>query len=275
MFKTKLQPNYFCLLTASLTLLLAGCGTLHSGSSLRDGAPNFAVDVSKIPDAVPKVEPLSHYGNPPFYTALGKRYEVLKTSQGYDERGIASWYGTKFNKHNTSNREPYDMLAMSAAHKTLPLPTYVRVTNLQNGRHVIVRINDRGPFHDNRIIDLSFVAAKKLGIYPAGTGLVQVTAIDPARPETTIKQPVPLLAETQAKLYLQLGAFAERANAEHLLAQIKAITNETVAISLAAEHVPPLYRVRIGPLPDVDTSDIVYYRLQAAGIGTAITVIEP
>ena len=135
-----------------------------------------------VPDAVPRVEPRSRYGNPPFYEVFGKRYYVLSSSSAYVERGVASWYGPGFHKIRTSTGEPYDMYGMTAAHKTLPLPAYVRVTNLQNGRSVVVRVNDRGPFVGNRIIDLSYTAAAKLDMLRNGTAMVEVRAIDPAIP---------------------------------------------------------------------------------------------
>jgi rare lipoprotein A len=137
------------------------------------------IDVSKIPEPVPKSEPRSRYGNKDNYEVLGKTYRVLPDGRGYVERGIASWYGNKFHGYMTSSFEKYDMYAFSAAHKTLPLPSYARVTNLDNGKSVVVRVNDRGPFHENRVIDLSYAAAVKIGVWPKGTGLVEVRAIDP------------------------------------------------------------------------------------------------
>ncbi|WP_233260180.1 septal ring lytic transglycosylase RlpA family protein [Luteibacter sp. OK325] len=142
--------------------------------------PTEIPDVSKLPEPVPKVEPRALYGNKSPYSVLGQTYNVLPTPRGYVERGIASFYGNKFHGYKTSSLEEYDMYQFSAAHKTLPLPSYARVTNLENGKSVIVRINDRGPFHENRIIDLSFAAAVKLGVWPKGTGLVEVRAIDPS-----------------------------------------------------------------------------------------------
>jgi rare lipoprotein A len=135
-----------------------------------------------VPDAVPRIEARARYGNPPFYDVFGKRYYVLSSSVGYWERGVASWYGPGFHKVRTSIGEPYDMYAMTAAHKTLPLPAYVRVTNLQNGRSVVVRVNDRGPFVGNRIIDLSYTAAAKLDMLRNGTAMVDVRTIDPMTP---------------------------------------------------------------------------------------------
>jgi len=148
--------------------------------SSSDSVPTEIPDVSKLPEPVPKVEPRALYGNKTPYSVLGQTYNVLPTPRGYVERGIASFYGNKFHGYKTSSLEEYDMYQFSAAHKTLPLPSYARVTNLENGKSVIVRINDRGPFHENRIIDLSFAAAVKLGVWPKGTGLVEVRAIDPS-----------------------------------------------------------------------------------------------
>lgn len=158
----------------TLLLLLASCSHVR-----RDGPPNFYVDETKVPNAVPKPEPLAKYGNMRAYDISGKRYHVMKSSKNYSATGIASWYGTMFHSRKTSSGERYDMLGMTAAHTTLPLPTYVRVTNLKNHREVIVKVNDRGPFKSNRIIDLSYVAAKKLGMLGRGTAHVRVTAIDP------------------------------------------------------------------------------------------------
>jgi len=139
-----------------------------------------------IPEVIPRIEPRARSGNPPFYDVFGKRYYVLSSSVGYRERGVASWYGPGFHNVRTSIGEPYDMYGMTAAHKTLPLPAYVRVTNLQNGRSVVVRVNDRGPFVGNRIIDLSYSAAVKLDMLRNGTAMVEVRTIDPSVPPPVI-----------------------------------------------------------------------------------------
>lgn len=158
---------------------LTSCTKPNMPGSGRDGFPSRVPDLSKIPDARPKVEQLSKYGNPRRYRIGSKIYRVMKTSRGYKARGFASWYGTKFHGRRTSSGEKYDMFAMTAAHKFLPIPCYARVTSLDSGRSVIVKINDRGPFHSNRIIDLSYTAAAKLGILGRGTGRVEVVSIDP------------------------------------------------------------------------------------------------
>lgn len=173
--------HLFC--ASVILLFLAGC--VSTKKTAKDGAPKSTPKfLENIPNAKPKVEPLSRYGNrfkngSNTYVTNKKRYKVLSSSRGYKVRGMASWYGTKFHGRKTSSGEPYNMYAMTAAHRTLPLPTYARVTNLNNGKHVIVKINDRGPFHKDRVIDLSYVAAYKLGILGKGTTRVEVESIDP------------------------------------------------------------------------------------------------
>jgi len=174
-----------------LGLILVGCA--HAPPRPQPGAPASAPappNTAQMPDAVPRVEPRSPYGNPPFYIVGGHRYVVLPTSAGFVERGVASWYGSEFHGLRTSSGEPYDMFAMTAAHKTLPLPCYARVTNLSNGRSVIVRINDRGPFVDNRIIDLSYSAASKLDMIRHGTAFVQLEVLTPGSATLTASLPV-------------------------------------------------------------------------------------
>ena len=259
-----------------LSLLLAGCGR----SVIQDGGPDRRVDVSGIPDAVPRVEPRSRYGNPESYVVRGRRYYVMRSSHGYVERGIASWYGTKFHGRRTSSGETYDMYKMTAAHKTLPLPTYVRVTNLENGRSVVVKVNDRGPFHENRLIDLSWAAAAKLGILGKGTGLVEVRAIDPRHPEPRTlhassskddRDSAGSRATVKPRLFLQVGAFASRANAERLLRRLGL---EQAFIVPGYSRQRRIYRVRIGPLPSVEQADALARRLDARGIRDPHVVID-
>lgn len=172
------------LLVAALALLLAACGTTPPKKSVYyqdDGPPDrVPADVAAIPDAVPRVEP-PHRGSSKPYTALGRTYTPLSGDVPFTQRGMASWYGRQFHGNRTANGEIYDMLGMTAAHPTLPLPSYVRVTNVRNGRSVIVRVNDRGPFKQDRVIDLSYVAAAKLGIAAAGTGEVEIERITMAQ----------------------------------------------------------------------------------------------
>lgn len=165
--------------------LLAGCSFApnRGGDRWRGAAvPALPKDVATIPDAVPRAEPRSRYGNPAFYEVFGRRYHVLATADDYVETGLASWYGPGFHAETTSNGEAYDMYAMTAAHKTLPLPAYARVTNLDTGKSIVVRINDRGPFVDGRVVHLSYTAAAKLDVIRAGTARVEVRTLRPTGP---------------------------------------------------------------------------------------------
>ncbi len=252
-----------------LTQLLLAC----SATPQRDSGPRHEPDLSGVRDAVPRAEPPSRYGNPASYEVNGKRYYTLKSSRGFVQRGIASWYGSKFHGRRTSSGETYDMYKMTAAHKTLPLPTYAQVTNVRNGRSVIVKINDRGPFHDNRVIDLSYAAAKKLDIARAGTGLVEVRAIDPSAPG--VLPPGPRVAEQApaASFYIQVGAFAERINAERLHARLAGSIAQ-VGIFPGDSGGRTVYRVRVGPLLDVEAADSIVRSLVQMGIGEHVVVFN-
>lgn len=257
-----------------LAIFLTSCTSV---TSKKDGPPNFYVDASKVPNAVPKAEPLSKYGNYKSYIVFGKRYYTMKSSKHYDQVGIASWYGTKFHERKTSNGERYDMLAMTAAHKTLPLPTYVEVTNLKNHKTIVVKVNDRGPFAENRIIDLSYVAAKKLGMTGRGTALVRVKAIDPE----TYGKPVHYFAKKKTHnvhialkhqdkpikthgLYLQVGSFRNKSNAMHLKKQLTALLKTPVKISHFNSK--GLYQVKVGPIHDTLTANKTTYQLKNLGL---------
>jgi len=257
------------LLGLAITLLLAACGSLET----RDGAPDRHIDASNIHDAVPKVEPYSKYGNPRSYQVAGKTYYVLNGHSGYHERGQASWYGTKFHGRRTSSGESYDMYAMTAAHKTLPIPSYVEVTNLDNGRKAIVRVNDRGPFIDGRIIDLSYAAAKKLGVYDTGTARVEVRAIDLRKPAVTrplTAKPGGSSKTAKAQIYLQVGAFSDRLNAEQMLSRLIGLTGKNVLINSQQQ----IYRVRIGPLSSEQDARQLAAQLSPHGIDSAHVVME-
>jgi len=263
-------------------LLLQACSSSSRYKINQDHGPANPVDVSDVKDAVPKAEPRSKYGNPKNYKVLGKWYSVRESSKGYTKKGIASWYGKKFHGHRTSSGETYDMYAMTAAHKTLPLPTYVRVTHLENGKSVIVKVNDRGPFHDNRIIDLSYSAAKKLGVTAKGTAAVEVSAIDPDNYrqkqayQPKIKRPSALQAypaKSHFKLYLQVGAFASQQNADNLLKRLSRMFRaRKIHSDFAADK--NIYRVRIGPLASVADADKLSTLLNNKGIPTAQIVID-
>jgi rare lipoprotein A len=224
-----------------------------------------STDIDAIPDAVPRAEPRSPHGNPPFYDVLGRRYYVLAAADGYVERGVASWYGPTFHGGNTSSGEPYDMYGMTAAHKTLPLPCYARVTNLRNGKSVVVRINDRGPFVANRLIDLSYTAAAKLDMLREGTTLVEVKTLTPGVPDNLTRT----AASPPPALYLQAGAFADQHNAERLLARLQSAGLSSAFIAAPLDGRSHLYRVRLGPIGSVAQFDQLAARLASLGIAEA------
>ncbi len=230
-------------------------------------APRPPADPAAIPDAVVRAEPRSRRGNPPFYEVFGQRYVVLPTADGYSERGVASWYGPDFHGGTTSMGEPYDMYAMTAAHPTLPLPAYVRVTNLQNGRSVVVRVNDRGPFKKNRIIDLSYVAALKLDMVRDGTAMVEVVSVGPAtRPSAA--------TPAAANFYAQVGAFADESNAERLRQRLAAAGFGNVAVTTGRSADRNVQRVRVGPVGTVAEYDQVVSRLLAAGFEQVVLATD-
>jgi rare lipoprotein A len=269
------------LLTSVLTTMslgLAGCSTLISkppppAAPLPAPSRTEPVPASADlpPDAVPRVEPRSRFGNPASYEVFGKRYAVLTDAQGFSERGTASWYGPGFHGERTSSGEPYDMYGMTAAHKTLPLPAYVRVDNLSNGRSVVVRVNDRGPFVGDRIIDLSYSAAAKLDMLRAGTAPVEITVLEASTqtaapavraPVTTI--PPEPVAPSLAPQYVQAGAFGSRENAERQATQLRnaGFSNITLQPSLT-------------PVASAAESDDIIERLALAGIPDARLVHTP
>lgn len=220
----------------------------------KDSGPTEDIDLSHIPDAVPRHEVRTRAGNKNPYTVLGKTYHLIDDETSYRERGYASWYGNKFNGFHTSNGELYDMYAMTGAHKTLPIPSYVRVTNVNNGKSVVVRVNDRGPFHKGRIIDLSYAAAQRIGIHKTGTGLVDVEIVlpndaapIPRRPEQ--KNAVPIEAALPVGTYLQIGAFAQSDAAKQLAGSLGAKLTFPVVIHSASSP-KEVYRVRVGPFKD-------------------------
>lgn len=236
-------------------------------SRYRDGSDSVPppLDVSKLVEPVPKVEPRSRYGNKSPYTVLGRTYRVLPSARGYEQRGIASFYGNKFHGYKTSSLETYDMYAFSAASTTLPLPSYARVTNLESGKSVIVRVNDRGPFHENRVIDLSYAAAVKIGVYPKGTGLVEVQGIDPSGPDKELP-PIPVVTDSHPGIYLQAGAFADAGNADRLAQRLRQANLGAVQVSDAEINGKRVRRVRVGPLNSVDRADQVSDRIEGMGL---------
>ncbi len=247
-----------------LSALLSAC--VHAPPARQPSSPSSSPaplpeEVEKIPDAIPRQEPRSARGNPAFYDVLGKRYFVMADAAGYVERGIASWYGPGFHEASTSNGERYDMYAMTAAHKTLPLPTYVQVTNLKNGKSIVVRVNDRGPFKDGRIIDLSYTAASKLDILRDGTAFVEVRAL------TSLATPAAPAAGSA--IFVQAGAFSTERNAADLLERLRLEGVEKGFVRQDQVDGRALYRVRIGPIPNVREFDRIVQRLKSLGIPDA------
>ncbi len=231
----------------------------------RDSGPDQPVDVSHIPDAVPRQELRTIAGNVSPYKVFGKTYHVLTQPETYRERGVASWYGKKFHGRKTSNGELYNMFGMTAAHKTLPIPSYVRVTNVSNNISVVVRVNDRGPFHGDRIIDLTYTAASKLGFASQGTTEVLVEYIDPrtytptgkVEIDTTqsdlMKAPAPLNSAGYAlpeNTFLQVGAFSQESSAYTLKERLLGLTNVGVVVVKPEKRGKKLYRVQVGPFSD-------------------------
>ncbi|MGM0784783.1 MAG: septal ring lytic transglycosylase RlpA family protein [Pseudomonadota bacterium] len=270
-----------------LVTLLAGCagrggaqpsmerGTTAPASSdgryalSGDAYPEEPPDVSEIPDAVPRVERPSAGGNRETYRVWGKTYHVLPDARGYSREGTASWYGEKFHGYATSNGEIYDMYKMSAAHRSLPLPSYVRVTSRDTGRSVIVRVNDRGPFHSDREIDLSYAAAARLGFLEQGTGRVKVEAIDP---EAWLAENRPGERESgsaeERPLYLQVAALGSVGNARQLKAQLEEELSRPVRVASGTG----VHRVQVGPLAHADQVAPVRDELRRAGFSQSFIV---
>jgi rare lipoprotein A len=283
------------LLLFALAIVLAGCG----GNRAKDDGPGSGRIPDLPGDAVPRPEPRSKYGNGrdlgngPQYEVLNKTYTVMQSSAGYQERGVASWYGKKFHGNLTSNREVYDMYAMTAAHKTLPLPTYVQVRNLANNKSIVVRVNDRGPFVNNRIIDLSYSAASKLGMIRDGTSLVEVTAIGfdqpsnrhsssdkpsgdrPTRVSTPALPPAtPAPVVESSRVFVQVGAFGDQQNAARRLAVLAQSGIDNAFIHEDTSARPTLYRVRVGPVAGVMQYDLLVEELDSVGIKDPYLITE-
>ena len=283
------------LFISALLFLLSGCGKSHvSYSSSRDSAPAYSPhQPARLPSGNGGYVKT---GKP--YQIAGRWYYPLSSADGYNETGTASWYGTKFHGKKTANGERYDMHAMSAAHKTLPMPTMVRVTNLNNGRSVIVRVNDRGPFVKSRIIDLSYAAARALGYDSEGTAPVRVEALSqggmmasnstpvartaarpvalPSPPPNNSSAPSSAIVKHLAKpggMYIQLGAFSSAVNADRLKAELQA-AYPSVDIYARNGGISEIYRVRIGPFDDEKSIETHVLSLQQQGYTNAIVVIE-
>lgn len=264
-------------------LILAASLAACAGNSARRSAPAPAPsDANAAPGVTRAVPPRSARGNPPFYEVLGKRYHVLPTSAGYVQRGVASWYGPDFHGLATSSGERYDMNAMTAAHTTLPLPTWVEVTNLDNGKRVVVKVNDRGPFVKNRLIDLSRAAATALDMVGTGTARVEVRAVAP--PADAFRAAAPVVATAAApsssapppgqaapieRMFLQVGAFAQQENAERLVARLRASGFVNPTLVTQPDDGRRLHRVWLGPVRDSVEYDALDARLRSIGVSNA------
>ena len=275
-------------------LLVAACGTAPkvaeapkpapSGKYYSDDGPPESVpgNLAEIPDAVPRDEPFHRFANRP-YTVFGQTYVPVVNKQPTKERGMASWYGRKFHGRKTSSGEVYDMFAMTAAHKTYPIPSYARVTNVKNGLSVVVRINDRGPFHSNRIIDLSYAAAARIGIVNAGSGLVDVERIIPgegvsdelastAVPPVMATVKTPIVTQEGTALFLQLGAFSSAEGAEsfrdHVVRELSWVLEPVTIHSHDGMH-----RVRLGPYRNPEEASAIGEKVRRS-LGVAPTLVR-
>lgn len=259
----------------ALVLLIAGCSSMAPEPG--DGPGRVIDNPQAIPDAVPREAPRSRYGNPDTYEVFGETYRVMASASGHQERGIASWYGSKFHGRRTSSGEPYDMYAMTAAHRNLPLPTWVEVRNLGNDRRIVVKVNDRGPFADNRIIDLSYAAAAKLGMLGTGTAPVEIRTVTAADEEaevieaaTSVETADPAPADGPA-YWLQVAAFGEAANAERMVSDLEAAgVDQPVQVETGDDGI---HRVRLGPLDDAEAVDTATEALRSANFDPGHVII--
>ena len=245
----------------------------------QDKAPGRKVDVSRIAHVIPTALVRGSAGNPRSYEIFGKTYEVMRSEEGYTETGVASWYGEKFHGHKTSNGEIFDMYAFSAAHKSLPIPSFLQVTNLDNDQSLVVRVNDRGPFHGDRLIDLSYAAALKLGYADRGTARVALRSIvvdGLERGDSRAQPKLPIIRSSSSdKKYLQVGAFASRESAQERAADVARVTSRSPTISsIKTATGQVLHRVRIGPLSNNLEATEVSDRVVAADLGTPYVIIE-
>lgn len=252
--------HFRALIALSVTLLSACSSTSNKGRYQleHDVAPENPKSVEHVQDATPKYEPYSLGGNKD-YSLRGERYQIVKDVNGFKQKGIASWYGQKFHGHMTSNGEIYDMYSMSAAHKTLPIPSYVKVTNLDNNKVAIVRINDRGPFHPGRIIDLSYAAAYKLGVIQTGTANVEIETviIGKAAPESA--------QETHDQYYIQVSSSKHHESSRTLLNDL----SQNLSVAGIIDSAQGVNRVLLGPFDDFHATQTLLAKVKALGYTTA------
>ncbi len=273
--------NVYRSLILAISAMLASC-------AVRDGAPeNYDRDWRTIKDATPVALPFSRYGNPDTYEVFGQSYQVMASNDGFSEEGLASWYGTKFHGRRTSSGEAYDMYAMTAAHKSLRIPSYVEVTNLSNNRKAIVKVNDRGPFHEGRVIDLSYAAATKLGVAETGTAPVMLRVIEAGQPviddvpkanTATAKAAVadftgtPFKEQVEKAIYVHIAAFSSEDNATKMLKYLRGRQFKSVRIHVEHKQQSSLYHVRIGPVPSMLVAEKLISQLKEINRSTLKTV---
>ncbi|MCL9782818.1 septal ring lytic transglycosylase RlpA family protein [Vibrio sp. S4M6] len=238
--------------------ILSGCSSSGRYSMSNDVAPKQPISTSHIENAVPQYEPYSVSGNKD-YTVLGHRYHIITDPQGFTQKGQASWYGKKFHGHKTSNGEVYDMYSMTAAHKTLPIPCYVEVRNLDNGKTAIVRVNDRGPFHQGRIIDLSYAAASKLGVIKTGTANVEIKFISVARPTEKHKTAsLPTYA-------IQVASSSNEGRSKSLAKNL----SDKLSVGSYINSNKGVYRIYLGPFKDYSSTQKALSKVKTLGYSTA------
>lgn len=256
--------------------VLAGCASPSRYAMDQDTGPTDGFDASRVPDAVPRYEVRTKAGNKSPYTILGETYYVLESSEGFKQKGIASWYGKKFHGHKTSNGEVYSMYGMTAAHKTLPIPSYVRVTNIDNGRMVVVRVNDRGPFHEGRVIDLSYAAAQKLGYANKGTANVELEVINTEGDGSTAPHLLPAEALPVGHGYfVQVGAYTNPESALKVKKLLEGWAKNPVLITHSSESGIPVHRVRVGPFTHRKDAEELHDNLQRRNFGSPIILVRP
>jgi len=263
-------------------ILLSACSAIEKRE--QDSAPDKPVDWTQVKSVIPKKESPSRYGNPDTYEVYGITYRTLNSSENFKQQGIASWYGTKFHGRRTSSGETYDMLKLTAAHKTLPIPCFVRVTNKDNGRSLVVRVNDRGPFVKSRIIDLSYAAAHQLGMAKKGTANVKIEAInfesstltEPrlARIAAVKRRPKENQNTLKKQRFIQVGAYAKHESAQKLARVLDREIQLPVAVSSILRAGKKLFRVRIGPIESLDIAKELAGVLNLKALGKPSIVYE-
>lgn len=278
-----LKNNFLQFLMLGCCFALAACSSSNSGSasnknknmdpnkgrySLKnDKMPLNPPNVEHVPNATPKYEPYSRRGNKP-YTVYGESYNVMNTGQGFSEMGRASWYGEKFHGYETSNGEPYDMYSMSGAHKTLPLPSYAKITNLDNNKQVIIRINDRGPFHSDRILDVSYAAAYKLGMLGKGTARIKLDVIYVGSLAAT--NSAVASAQDSGNHYIQLVASKDQQKLKKIAKELE----NKYQVQSRVQAANNMFRLQLGPIGQPELADRLLNKVKQDGYPEGYMVLE-